>query len=123
LYFGRHLPQAFTAVLRVGEFTYREANKELGHSFPLWYLTKRSIKVAGDGTYMELTIPAFKTDPFRKGFMITIAATQDEGCPVRAMKKLQANNRHQFPHAPLFVLENTRSRNSLANMLSKNYNY
>ena len=53
---------------------------------------------------MELTIPASKTDPFRKGITIAIAATHDEGCTVRAMKQLQANDHHRSPHAPLFCV-------------------
>jgi len=95
---------AFAALLWVGEFTYREVDKELGDSFARWYLPKRSIRVAGDGTNMELTIPASKTDPFRKGITFAIAATHDEGCPVPAMKQLQANDHHRSPHAPLFCV-------------------
>jgi len=99
----------FAAFLGVGEFTYRTDDKELGHSFPRWYRTKRSIKVSDDGTYMELSIPASKTDPFRKGMMITIAATKDEGCPVRAMKQLQVNDHHQL-HQPKITLRQIRRR-------------
>ena len=95
---------AFAGFLRVGEFTYREADTELGNSFPRWFLTNKSIQVAGDGAHMELTIPASKTDPFRTGIMLTIAATLDEGCPVQAMKRLQATDTHRSAHAPLFCI-------------------
>jgi len=95
---------AFAAFLRVGEFTYREIDKQLGRSFSRWFLTKQSIIVSRDATYLELTIPASKTDPFRKGITLTIAATQDEGCPVRAMRQLQANYTHRPHHTPLFCI-------------------
>ena len=77
---------AFARFLRVGEFTYREADRELGVSFSKWFLTKQSIRMSDDGTYMELTVPASKTDPFRKGITLTIAASTDAGCPINAMK-------------------------------------
>jgi len=82
---------AFAGFLRVGEFTYGEADTDLGTLFHMWFITnlKASIKISDDSAYMELTLPASKTDPFRKGIKLTIAATQDEGCPVEAMKRLQ----------------------------------
>jgi len=43
-------------------------------------------------------------DPFRKGITLTIAATQDEGCPVRAMRQLQASDTHRPHHTPLFCI-------------------
>jgi len=95
---------AFAGFLPIREFTYREADKELGNSFPQWFLTKKSIQVAGDGAHMELTIPASKTDPFRKGITLTIAATLDEGCPVQAMKQLQATDTHRSAHVLLFCI-------------------
>jgi len=51
---------------------------------------------------MELALPALKTDPFRKGIKLTIAATQDEGCPVEAMKRFQERDTHRPATAPLF---------------------
>jgi len=95
---------AFAAFLRVGEFTYREIDKLLGRSLSRWFLTKQSIKVSRDATYLELTIPASKTDPFRKGITRTIAATQDEGCPVRATRQLQASDTRRPHHTLLFCI-------------------
>ena len=95
---------AFAAFLRIGEFTYLDADKQLGHTFSRWFLTKGSIHVAQDASYLELTIHASKTDPFRKGIMLTIAATNDLACPVHSMRKLQAIDSHCPPHAPLFCV-------------------
>ena len=53
---------------------------------------------------MELVVPSSKTDPFRKGTKLTIAATHDGGCPVRAMKGLLAIDTHRHPHSPLYCI-------------------
>ena len=76
---------AFAGFLRVGEFTYTQADRNLGRAFPKWFLTKSSIKMRESGRYMEVTLPASKTDPFRKGIELTIAASRDPAClsPVR----------------------------------------
>jgi len=95
---------AFAGFLRVGEFTYREADRELGASFPKWFLTKQHIGVPAGESYMELTLPASKTDPFRKGITLTIAASGDIGCPVEAMRRLQAIDQHRPRSAPLFCV-------------------
>ena len=95
---------AFAGFLWVGEFTYQEADRQLASSFPKWLLSKKSIQVSNDGMSMELTIPASKTDPFRKGITLTIATTQDEGCPVDAIKQLQIINNHRPQYRPLFYV-------------------
>ena len=53
---------------------------------------------------MELTLPGSKTDPFRKGIRLTIAATRDEGCPIDAMKHLERIDSHRPNPAPLFCV-------------------
>jgi len=98
------LTLAFAGFLRVGEFTYRETDMQLGVSYSKWYLTKQSIRMAEDETYMELTLPASKTDPFRKGVTLTIAAGSNIGCPVQAMKRLQTTNHHRSRASPLFCI-------------------
>jgi len=103
---------AFASFLRVGEFTYREADTDLGTLFHKWFITKASIKISDDSAYMELTLPASKTDPFRKGIKLTMAATQDEGCPVEAMKRLQGIDTHRPPTAPLFCVGQHTSNQS-----------
>jgi len=95
---------AFAGFLRVGEFTYKEADRELGTSYSKWFLTKQSITVAERGTFMQLTLPASKTDPFRKGITLTIAASSDTGCPVHAMTRLQGVDHHRPQSAPLFCI-------------------
>ena len=94
----------FAGFLRVGKFTYPETDMHLGVSYSKWYLTKQSIRMAEDETYMELTLPASKTDPFRKGMTLTIAASSDIGCPVQAMKRLQTTDHHRSPASPLFCI-------------------
>ena len=89
----------------MGEFTYKEADRELGGSFSKWFLTKQHITISTDRTYMELTLPAYKTDPFRKGITLTIAASHDAGCPVAAMKRLQVIDSHRPPQSPLLCVD------------------
>ena len=89
----------------MGEFTYEEEDRELGGSFWKWFLTKQHISISRDRTHLELMLPASKTDPFRKGIILTIAASQDAGCPVVAMKQLQEIDTHRPPQAPLFCVD------------------
>ena len=93
---------AFAAFLRVGEFTYKEADKDLGGTFSKWFLTKSCIRLSRTRDYLELNLPSSKTDPFREGIKLTIAASYDNGCPVRAMRVFLANDTHRPQSAPLF---------------------
>ena len=95
---------AFAGFLRVGEFTYSRADTELGPAFPKWFLTKRCIRLSSNGEYLELNLPSSKTDPFRARIKLTIAATHNLGCPVRAMKEFLARDTHRPQHAPLFCI-------------------
>lgn len=53
-------------------------------------------------THLTLTLPASKTDPFRKGVTVYIAAAPGQpSCPVAAMQKL-FQNYPRPPNAPLF---------------------
>lgn len=89
---------AFAAFLRCGEFTY--AAKDLGASdFESWYLTKKSVVLQSD--QLTITLPASKTDPFRQGITLTVAASNDNACAVKSLKHLF----EKFPtasNAPLF---------------------
>jgi len=89
----------------VGEFTYTEADRELGGSFSKWFLTKQHISISRDRTYLELMLPASKTDPFGKGITLTIAASHNAGCLVAAMKRLQEIDAHRPPQAPLYCVD------------------
>ena len=53
---------------------------------------------------MEVTLPASKTDPFRKGIERTIAASRDPACPVQAMKRFRTWDTHRSSQQPLFCL-------------------
>ena len=50
---------------------------------------------------MELSLPASKTDPFRHGIQLTVAASNDAGGPATAMRNLFAIDTHRPPSAPL----------------------
>lgn len=85
--------QAFAGFLRMGEFTY--ANEaEIEPNFEGYHITKNSVTFAEDS--LTLHIPAFQTDPFRRGVSILIAATGDEACPLCSLCYLY----RAFPSAP-----------------------
>ena len=75
---------AFAAFLRIGEFTY--SLKDRTADFSKWFLTRRSMRLFDN--HLELTLPASKTDPFRRGVTLTIAASGDDACPVEAIRYL-----------------------------------
>ena len=66
---------AFAAFLRVGEFTY-SAKDLKDPKFSQWFLTRRSVTLHKD--HLELTLPASKTDPFRRGITLSVAASGGE---------------------------------------------
>jgi len=53
---------------------------------------------------MELTIPSSKTDPFKKGIKLTIAASNYSACPAYAMQEFLDLDTHPPQHAPLFCI-------------------
>ena len=82
---------AFAAFLRSSEITY--SLKDLSDpAFASYHLTKRSIQLETDKLYVSLL--ASKTDLFRKGVTLTVAASHDEACPVASL-------RHLFTRFPL----------------------
>ena len=95
---------AFAAFLRIGKFTYKQVDFELGGMFRNWFLTKSSINIDQGGAHMELTLPASKTDPFRHGIQLVISSTEHAGCPVAAMLQLIRIDSHRSPFAPLFCV-------------------
>ena len=89
---------AFAGFLQIGEFTY-SAEDRGDPEFTKWFLTRGSIALYKD--YMELSLPASKTDPFRQGVTILIASADDNACPIALLQHLL----HRFPSprdAPLF---------------------
>ena len=104
---------AFAGFLRAGEFTY--SARDWGDvEFYKWFLTRRSVRFHED--HIELTLPASKTDPFRQGVTLTIAATGDEACAVTALRRLF----HDWPaslSSPLFELGGSFTRQRLTETL------
>ena len=99
---------AFAGFLRVGEFTYHRTDLELGPQFRNWFLAKSCIRLSRNQSHMAVHLPALKTDPFRQGIEVLIAASGDEACPVAAMAELQQADRHRGPLEPLFTADQFR---------------
>ena len=104
---------AFAGFLRAGEFTYT-AHDLKDVEFHKWFLTRRSVRFHDD--YIELTLPASKTDPFRQGVTLTIAATGVDACAVTALQRLF----HDWPaplSTPLFQIGGSFTRQRLTETL------
>jgi integrase len=80
---------AYAGFLRIGEFTWSEVSLTHGlEEFARWHLTRRSVQIVEQNQYMLLTLPASKSDYYREGVTITLAAAADQACPVTAMMDL-----------------------------------
>ncbi|RXW11687.1 hypothetical protein EST38_g14168 [Candolleomyces aberdarensis] len=92
---------AFSGFLRCGEFTVKAGKAFSTSNQP----TRRSIEFHPDlsnPTHARLNLPASKTDPFRKGVSIYLAAAPGATtCPVTALKRLFAEDPSD-PDGPLF---------------------
>lgn len=53
---------------------------------------------------MQLILPLCKTDPFRNGIKLIIAATNVLGCPVYAMQELLTIDSYRNQDSPLFCV-------------------
>ena len=103
---------AFAGFLRVGEFIY--SAKDLNSpDFSQWFLTRRSVRLYED--HLELTLPSSKTDPFRRGITLTIAASGDNACPVQSLRRLF--RWESPPDSPLFQVNGTFTRQLVTNKL------
>src|SRR5882724_9189217 len=93
---------AFSGFLRCGEFTVL-AGKEFD---PVIHLTSESIRFVPSiqsPTHVVLTLPSSKTDLFRKGVDISIAAAPGaRTCAVAALQSLYRHG-HKSPGSPLFI--------------------
>ena len=84
---------AFAAFLRTGEFTWEHHQWAAG-DFVSWRATRRSITFGfedPDGDcpdWLFFTLPASKTNPFRQGITVTVAAANDRACAVSALHLL-----------------------------------
>ena len=73
---------AFFGLLRISEFTC--PSKQFDSAV---HLTHRDISFRADSNIMYVTIKASKTDPFRSGVVVRVAAISNHPlCPVSAMK-------------------------------------
>ena len=95
---------AFAGFLRIGEFTYSQS--DLNTEFDRWHITRGSVTLHKD--HMELSLPSSKTDPFRRGVLLTIAAADDDACPVRSLRHLFERFPTNSPSAPLFFTSSTQ---------------
>jgi len=84
----------------------------MGAPIPNWFLTKDSIRIqAHQGEpYLELTLPASKTDPFRHGIQLPIAASNDYACLVNAWKVLAQIDGNCPQSAPLVCIGQLEKR-------------
>ena len=103
---------AFAAFLRIGEFTYTARDLQ-AEDFGDWFLTRRSVRLHED--HLELTLPASKTDPFRRGVTLTVAASGDEACAVKALHHLF--RWETSSDSPLFQIEGAFTRTAVTNHL------
>ena len=99
---------AFAAFLRIGEFTWSSTDWNAGSdNFHQWHMTRSSVHFYPTPTQghiperLLLTLPATKTDPFRRGITLTIAAVNDNACAVTALYHLMTRW-PTAPYAPLF---------------------
>ena len=92
---------AFAAFLRAGELTYKQGEMQ-DSSFDSWHLTRKSVDLQADRIILSLL--SSKTDPFRRGRKIYIAATNDEACSITSIRNLFT----RFPKpasSPLFQFQ------------------
>ena len=95
---------AFAAFLRIGEFTWSAADWRAEGEFHQWHMTRSSAQfhpTQGTPRQLLLTLPASKTDPFRRGITLNIAAAGDSACAVTALHHL-VTAWPAGPHTPLF---------------------
>ena len=106
---------AFAAFLRIGEFTWSNSEWLSDGDFKQWHITRNSIRFHPPGQRPDrlyLTLPTSKTDPFRRGITLTIAAAAQEPsddphsdtcktCAVAALYRL-LDKWPAPPHTPLF---------------------
>ena len=93
---------AFFGFMRSGEFTIK-TDKHTAFD-PSTHLTRGSINFYpsfNNPTYLTVTFPASKTDPFRKGVTISIASVNARTCAVKALQHLFRTD-PRAPDAPLF---------------------
>jgi len=79
---------AFTAFLRIGEFTYTKKQAKRTVEFEAIKLTRSDVKFSENFNHITLTLKRSKTDRLNQGVNIVIAATSNAACLVRALRQL-----------------------------------
>lgn len=93
---------AFAAFLRCGEFTVANT-KKWNPSINLSRSAVIFLPNFDNATHLQLILPASKTDPFRKGVTVLVAAAPNRAsCPLTAIKTM-FNTHPAPPDAPLFL--------------------
>ena len=93
---------AFFGFLRVSEYTSSHKTKY----DPLSTLLYQDVTLEED--IISINIKASKTDPFRQGVVIRLAANDTALCPVRAMHKYLSL--HPLKSGPLFSYQDKKFR-------------
>ena len=91
---------AFFGFLRVSEYT----SSHKTQFDPDTTLLFRDIDIRSD--HARICIKASKTDPFREGVCVRVAANNTRLCPIRALHKFLSL--HPSGHGPLFAFHNGR---------------
>ena len=100
---------AFAGFLRIGEFTYEPGDTRY-QDFKDYHVTRRSITFSANSICLHL--PASKTDPFRHGVTIPIAATDREACPLQSLQNLYKIDPQDLDH-PLFKVDDKSTRRTV----------
>lgn len=107
---------AFAGFLRCGEFTLEREKFN-----PAAHLSRSSVQFLPSGdspTHLLLSLPSSKTDPFRKGVSISVAAAPNAAtCPVAALQHLFLLDPRP-PSSPLFFDTSTNLPLSRSHFIS-----
>ena len=95
---------AFAGFLRCGEFTYSAFDYKDRHTFMNTKLTRNDVSFSEDNTYAILRLKRSKADVEHHGVDIILSTTNNQCCPVTALKNLFTCD-PQPPTAPLFQLD------------------
>lgn len=80
---------AYSGLLRCGEFTVRKRGEQFNTALHLARGSVQLLPSPDAPSHAVLTLPASKTDPFRSGVSITLAAALDQpSCPIRALQRM-----------------------------------
>jgi hypothetical protein len=108
---------AWAGFLRLGEITYTTAEAKKP-SFARTKVTRGDVSFAEFDQYATIRLKRSKTDTDHSGVQIILAATNEDTCPVLALRHLFRID-PQPPSAPLFRLGTSFSRSTVISILRK----